>query len=118
MPPGRRCLRSSVMRSSTAGSPSSLAPWTAATANPVLVVGNSFDPATPYPGAQKVAELLPNSTLLTYAGWVHTAFMSGNFCVDSAVVAYLTTRQPPADGTVCQPEGSPFGPLAAARGLQ
>ncbi len=93
-------------------------PWTAATANPVLVVGNSFDPATPYPGAQKVAELLPNSTLLTYAGWGHTAFMSGNFCVDSAVVAYLTTRQPPADGTVCQPEGSPFGPLAAARGLQ
>ena len=56
-----------------------------ATANPVLVVGNSFDPATPYQGAQKVADLLPNSTLLTYAGWGHTAFGSGNYCVDSTV---------------------------------
>jgi len=90
-------------------------PWTAATANTVLVVGNSFDPATPYAGAQKVAELLPNSTLLTYAGWGHTAFGSGNYCIDSNVVAYLITRQPPAAGTVCQPDGSPFGPLAAQR---
>ena len=93
-------------------------PWTATTGNPVLVVGNSFDPATPYQGAQKVAALLPNSTLLTYAGWGHTAFLSGNFCVDTTVVAYLTTRQVPADGTVCQPDGTPFGPLAAARAAQ
>ncbi|HZM68397.1 MAG TPA: alpha/beta hydrolase, partial [Nakamurella sp.] len=48
-------------------------------------------------------------TLLTYAGWGHTAFLSGNFCVDSTVVSYLITRQTPAAGTVCQPDGSPFG---------
>ena len=93
-------------------------PWTAATANPVLVVGNSFDPATPYAGAQKVAELLPDSSLLTYTGWGHTAFGSGNFCVDSTVVNYLITRQAPAAGTVCEAVGTPFGPLAAQRGLQ
>lgn len=93
-------------------------PWNTTTANPVLVVGNSFDPATPYAGAQKVADLLPNSTLLTYAGWGHTAFGSGNYCIDSNVVAYLVTRQPPAAGTVCQPDGSPFGPLAAQRAQQ
>ena len=90
-------------------------PWTAATANPVLVVGNSFDPATPYQGAQKVADLLPNSTLVTYTGWGHTAFASGNYCAVSTIVAYLTTRQTPPDGTVCQPEGTPFGPLAARK---
>ncbi len=90
-------------------------PWTAATANPVLVVGNSFDPATPYQGAQKVAELLPNSTLLTYTGWGHTAFGSSNFCISSIIVAYLTTQQTPPDGTICQPEGTPFGPLAARK---
>ena len=83
----------------------------------MLVVGNSFDPATPYPGAQKVAELLPNSSLLTYNGWGHTAFGSGNFCVDSTVVTYLITREVPAAGTVCEADGSPFGPLAAERGL-
>ena len=93
-------------------------PWTATTANPVLVIGNSFDPATPYQGAQTVADLLPNSTLLTYAGWGHTAFLSGNFCVDSTVVSYLITRQTPAAGTVCQPDGSPFGPLAVQRTQQ
>ena len=93
-------------------------PWTAATAHPVLVVGNSYDPATPYQGARKVADLLPNSTLLTYAGWGHTAFGSGNYCVDSTVVAYLVTRQAPANGTVCQPDGSPFGPSAAQRTQQ
>lgn len=87
-------------------------------ANPVLVVGNSFDPATPYAGAQKVADLLPNSRLLTYAGWGHTACGSGNFCVVSTVVSYLITRQVPAEGTVCQPGGSPFGPQAARRTQQ
>ena len=65
-----------------------------------------------------MANLLPNSTLLTYAGWGHTAFGSGNYCIDSTVVAYLITRQAPAAGTVCQPDGSPFGPLAAQRTQQ
>ncbi len=88
-------------------------PWTAPTAEPVLVVGNSFDPATPLSGAQAAAGLLPNSRLLTYAGWGHTAFFSGNYCVDRAVTDYLVTTEPPDAGTVCQPAGSPFGPVAA-----
>jgi pimeloyl-ACP methyl ester carboxylesterase len=108
----------SVCRSwpTTAGQDRYLGPWTARTASPVLVVGNYFDPATPYQGAVTASRLLPNSRLLSYAGWGHTAFFSaGNFCVDSAVTTYLlTTRVPPA-GTVCRPEGSPFEPLSAAR---
>jgi pimeloyl-ACP methyl ester carboxylesterase len=85
-------------------------PWNAATANPVLVVGNYHDPATPYSGALAAHRLLGRSTLLTYAGWGHTAFFTGNYCIDEAVTTYLvTTRTPPA-GTVCRPNGSPFGP--------
>jgi hypothetical protein len=38
----------------------------------------------------------------------------GNFCVDSAVTLYLLTGRVPPMGTVCQPEGSPFGPTSAA----
>jgi pimeloyl-ACP methyl ester carboxylesterase len=87
-------------------------PWRARTANPVLVVGNFFDPATPYHGALKAARLLPNSKLLSYAGWGHTAYFRGNFCVDNTVTTYLVKVQPPAKGKVCQPEGSPFGPDA------
>jgi pimeloyl-ACP methyl ester carboxylesterase len=90
-------------------------PWTAATATPVLVVGNHFDPATPYHGATAVADLLPNSTLLTYQGWGHTAFGSGNYCAQNTIVQYLISSQSPAQDVICAPEGSPFGPLAAQR---
>ena len=39
----------------------------------MLVVGTRFDPATPYDGAVTVANLLPNSALLTVHGWGHTS---------------------------------------------
>jgi len=86
-------------------------PWTAATANPVLVVGNFFDPATRYQGAQTVAGLLPNSRLLSYAGWGHTAYGGLSSCIDNAVNGYLLSGTLPAAGTVCQPELDPFAPL-------
>jgi len=101
----------------TAGEDRYLGPWTAETASPVLVVGNQFDPATPYQGAVTASELLPNSRLLTYAGWGHTAFSSaGNYCVDSHVTRYLVAGELPEAGTVCQPEGSPFGPASPEAG--
>jgi pimeloyl-ACP methyl ester carboxylesterase len=99
---------------STAGQDRFEGPWTAQTSAPVLVVGNYFDPATPYSGAEAASRLLPNSRLLSYAGWGHTAFFTaGNYCVDSSVTQYLLTGEVPAEDTVCQPQGSPFGPLAA-----
>jgi pimeloyl-ACP methyl ester carboxylesterase len=97
----------------TAGQDRYLGPWNRHTASPVLVVGNFFDPATRYQGAVTASRLLPNSRLLSYAGWGHTAFLSGNFCVDSNVTAYLLTTRVPKAGTVCQPQGSPFEPLSA-----
>src|SRR4051812_27942466 len=90
-------------------------PWTHRTRTPVLVVGNFHDPATPYRGAVAASRLLPRARLLSYAGWGHTAFFSGNFCIDKAVTTYLVTARPPAKGTVCRPAGSPFGSLAALR---
>jgi hypothetical protein len=97
-----------------AGADQHLGPWTAATPHPVLVVGNYFDPATRYRGAVAASRLLPNSRLLSYAGWGHTAFFSGNFCVDQAVAHYLETLETPSEGAVCQPAGSPF-PTRAER---
>jgi hypothetical protein len=82
-------------------------PFTAATANPVLVVGNRFDPATRYEGAQTVDALLPNSTLLTVNGWGHTSpFLSQ--CADEAVATYLLTSTPPPAGTECDQDFTPF----------
>jgi hypothetical protein len=80
----------------------------------VLIVGNYFDPATRYQGALAAARLLPNSRLLSYAGWGHSAyFIVGNTCVDTAVTGYLLTGQVPPAGSVCRPEGSPFQPTTA-----
>ena len=72
----------------------------------MLVIGNYFDPATPYGGAVAAAHLLPGARLLTYAGWGHTAFLSaGSHCVDRAVTTYLHTVRAPRPGSVCRPEG-------------
>ncbi len=46
-----------------------LGPFTSSTADPVLVVGNFYDPATRYQNAQFAASLLPNSRLLSLVGW-------------------------------------------------
>ena len=101
--------------SRSAGQDRYLGPWTARTSSPVLVVGNFFDPATRYQGAVTASRLLPNSRLLTYAGWGHTAYLGkGNFCVDDNVTRYLVTTRTPPVGTVCRPEGSPFGPTEAS----
>jgi pimeloyl-ACP methyl ester carboxylesterase len=63
-------------------------PWTARTANPVLVVGNYFDGITDYAGAQASARLLKNGRLLSYAGWGHGAY-GRSACVTGHVNRYL-----------------------------
>ena len=88
-------------------------PWNHSTANPVLVVGNRFDPATPYHGAVTVDRLLPRSRLLTLAGWGHTSLFA-SACIDAYVSTYLLTSRVPPKGTVCQPDVVPFAQPAAA----
>jgi pimeloyl-ACP methyl ester carboxylesterase len=82
-------------------------PWTAQTVNPVLVVGNRFDPATPYQGAVSLARILPRSRLLTLNGWGHTSEGKSS-CIDAHTARYLLTTQVPQPGTVCQPDLVPF----------
>ena len=88
-------------------------PWDHTTANPVLVVGNLFDPATPYHGAVTVDRLLPRSRLLTLAGWGHTSLFA-SACVDAYVNTYLLTSRVPPKGTVCEPDVVPFAEPATA----
>jgi hypothetical protein len=95
-----------------------LGPFTANTSSPVLVVGNFFDPATRYEGAQIVADLLPNSRLLSLNAWGHVSLFFSQ-CADQAVSDYLLDGTLPPEGTVCHQDLTPFvdfGPsLAAAR---
>ena len=82
-------------------------PFTRRTANPVLVIGNRFDPATRYQGAVTVANLLPRAGLLTLDGWGHTSLFT-SVCIDNYVNRYLLTKRLPPKGTVCQPDVVPF----------
>ncbi len=87
-------------------------PWTARTANPVLVVGNYFDGITDYAGAQASAQLLKNSRLLSYAGWGHGAY-GRSACVTGHVNRYLIDGALPDAGTVCPANPNPFLPVSA-----
>lgn len=78
---------------------------------PILVIGNTGDPATPYEGARKMVERLgPGVGVeLTYKGEGHGAYNSGDPCVQQAVNSYLLDGKAPASGTVCTaaPNASP-----------
>jgi pimeloyl-ACP methyl ester carboxylesterase len=81
-------------------------PWKAETANPVLIMATTHDPATPYDGALAVADLLPNSHLITVHGWGHVATGTST-CATFALVDYLVTQQvPPVD--TCTQDYTPF----------
>jgi pimeloyl-ACP methyl ester carboxylesterase len=71
---------------------------------PVLVVGTTFDPATPYAGALALTAQLGRAELLTMDGDGHTAYGGNSPCIDGAVDAYLETLALPPPGTVCRQE--------------
>lgn len=77
-------------------------PIAAKRARPILVVGTTRDPATPYEWAQSVARQLDKGRLLTLEGDGHTAYRRGSACIDRAVDRYLLEGLPPAVGTRCR----------------
>ncbi|MEU9352807.1 alpha/beta hydrolase [Streptomyces griseoloalbus] len=72
-------------------------------ADPILVIGNTGDPATPYEGTRRMAQALGEGVgvELTYEGQGHGAYNSKNKCVQDAVHGYLLDGKVPAAGTVC-----------------
>lgn len=73
----------------------------AAGADPILVIGTTGDPATPYEEAVALAEQLESGVLITRVGDGHTSFRAGNECVDSAVDAFYLEGTVPTDGLQC-----------------
>ncbi|MFE2189737.1 alpha/beta hydrolase [Streptomyces olivaceus] len=73
----------------------------AAGATPIVVVGTTRDPATPYRWAEALADQLSSGRLLTYEGDGHTAYGRGSTCIDSAIDTYLLTGTAPKDGKRC-----------------
>ncbi len=60
-----------------------------------LLIDETLDAATPFPGSLEVRKLFPNSVLLAEPGGTsHADSLFGNLCVDGTIAAYL------ADGTL------------------
>ncbi|MEO8262062.1 MAG: alpha/beta hydrolase [Pseudolysinimonas sp.] len=68
-------------------------------AAPILVIGTSNDPATPYANAVSLSKQLSSGVLISYEGEGHTIYAQGVTCIDDTVDAYFI------DGTV--PDADP-----------
>ena len=71
-------------------------------AAPILVVGTTGDPATPYAWSKSLAEQLDSGQLLTWEGNGHTAYGGDASCVNDAVDTYLISGTMPKEGLTCR----------------
>lgn len=83
-------------------------------AAPILVIGTTGDPATPYEWAEALADQLESAVLLTHVGEGHTVYASGgSACVDELVNEYLLELGVLPDGTSCAGDADPQFPSAS-----
>lgn len=75
-------------------------PLTADGAPPILLVGGTNDPATPYAWAKAVHQQLAGSILLTRKGNGHVSYFA-SACIEQIEDAYLVDLTLPADGSAC-----------------
>lgn len=93
-------------------------PFRATSASPtILVVGTTYDPATPYPDALMLTHELGNARLLMLTGDGHCAYRQGNSaCIASAVEDYLISGQVPPEGKRCRQDAAFAQPLPTVQG--
>ncbi len=74
-------------------------------AAPILVIGTTGDPATPYQWSVEMAAVLSSGVLYTVEADGHTAFLSVP-CVDDVVIDYLVDLELPDENAGCAAEPS------------
>ena len=71
------------------------------TATPVLVIGTTQDPATPYAWAKALSKYIVGSHLITLEAEGHTGYGRVSGCIDDAVDLYLVSGETPAKNLTC-----------------
>jgi pimeloyl-ACP methyl ester carboxylesterase len=73
-------------------------------APPILLIGTTGDPATPYEGTRRMKRALGAGVgvELTYEGEGHGAYTGGNACIRDTADAYLLDGKIPEDGKTCE----------------
>jgi len=70
---------------------------------PIVLVGSTGDPATPYQQAVDMKQVIVGSVLATWDSDDHTGYGRGADCLDTPLTHYLTDLTPPPDGLRCKP---------------
>ncbi|MER7080803.1 TAP-like protein [Saccharopolyspora kobensis] len=83
-------------------------PWAHQAENPVLLFGNSYDPATRYEFSRRMEQQLGNARLVTVEAHGHCILGGRSSCADTIAANYLVDLQVPEPGFVCQPDEQPF----------
>ncbi|MDX3663526.1 alpha/beta fold hydrolase [Streptomyces sp. ID05-26A] len=84
-----------------------IGPWNKRTKNPIVVVGNYYDPATQYLFSERMAKQLGNARLISVDAFGH-CILGDSAGADAAVTRYLVDLVAPANGQVFQPNAQPF----------
>ncbi|KAI0672369.1 TAP-like protein-domain-containing protein [Trametes maxima] len=86
-----------------------LGPWNSTLRNPVLIISNTADPATPLANGKLVDETLGNSSrLLVQDSPGHCSLALPSICTVKALRAFFANGLLPAEGTICGVDASPF----------
>ncbi|KAJ7921988.1 TAP-like protein-domain-containing protein [Mycena leptocephala] len=83
------------------------------TSFPLLLVGNTLDPATARAGAFTTFKAFPGSVVLTQDSIGHTSIVSPSLCTYRHFRTYFVNSTLPAPGTVCPVDAELFPPLVA-----
>ena len=75
--------------------------YSAAGAPPIVVIGTTDDPATPYHWSEALAKTLDSGVLVTYEGEGHTAYGRSNACIADAVEDFFVDGAVPIEGLSC-----------------
>ncbi|KAE8150285.1 TAP-like protein-domain-containing protein [Aspergillus avenaceus] len=78
------------------------------TRNPVLVIGNTYDSATPLVSAKNISASFEGSVVLEHGGWGHGTLAHGSACTSRVVRDYWMNGTLPQPGSVCEPDYPPF----------
>lgn len=75
----------------------------AAGAAPIIVIGQTHDPATPYVMSQNLAGQLQSGVLVTLEGWSHGAYSkTADQCIVDVVENYFLKGAVPENGLTCK----------------
>ncbi|CAE7062703.1 unnamed protein product [Rhizoctonia solani] len=94
-------------------------PWNKTLSNPILVIGNTADPATPYANAKWVADTLGDSAvLIEQGGYGHVSRRMPSNCTVAVVQKYFGNNELPKEDTFCETSYELFSDVASIENLQ